>query len=76
MLDEGRAETDPAKRRAIYVAFQRLARDKGPFIIPNFFNSLAGAWEYVKDWPIRAISTEVKLDATWLAPDAPGRKRG
>jgi peptide/nickel transport system substrate-binding protein len=76
MLDEGRAETDPAKRRAIYVAFQRLARDKGPFIIPNFFNSLAGAWEYVKEWPIRAISTEVKLDQTWLAPDAPGRKRG
>jgi peptide/nickel transport system substrate-binding protein len=76
LLDDGRATTDPAKRRAIYVEFQRLARDKGPFIIPNFFNSLAGAWGYVNDWPIRAITTEIKLDGVSLASDAPGRKRG
>jgi peptide/nickel transport system substrate-binding protein len=34
MLETGRATTDPAKRREIYIAFERLAPDQGPFIIP------------------------------------------
>jgi hypothetical protein len=28
----------------------------------------------VNDWPVRVITTEQKLDNTWLSPDAPGRK--
>jgi len=75
MLDAGRATTDPTKRREIYLAFERLASDQGPFIIPNFFNSLGASWNYVNDWPVRAITTEQKLDVTWLSPEAPGRKR-
>ena len=75
MLDQGRATTDPAKRRPIYLDFERLAGDQGPFIIPNFFNSLGAAWSYVNDWPVRAITTEQKLDLTWLSQEAPGRKK-
>ena len=75
MLNTGRATTDPARRRDIYVAFERLAGDQGPFIIPNFFNSLGASWSYVNEWPVRAITTEQKLDIAWLSPDAPGRKR-
>ena len=75
MLDVGRATTDPTKRREIYLSFERLASDQGPFIIPNFFNSLGASWSHVNDWPVRAITTEQKLDLTWLSPEAPGRKR-
>lgn len=75
MLDAGRTTTDPEKRRKIYVDFQRMAADQGPFIIPNFFNSLAGAWGYVNSWPIRAMVADMKLDETWLGADAPGRKK-
>jgi peptide/nickel transport system substrate-binding protein len=76
MIEAIRAETDPAKRRELLTAYQRLARNDGPFIIPCFFNSLAGSWGYVNEWPIRPISTEIKLTEVWLGPDAPGRKKG
>jgi peptide/nickel transport system substrate-binding protein len=76
MLDAIRAATDTQKRRELLVAYQRLARDDGPFVIPCFFNSLAGAWAYVNDWPIRAISSEIKLADVTLGADAPGRKKG
>jgi peptide/nickel transport system substrate-binding protein len=76
MIDAIRAETDTAKRRELLVAYQRLARDEGPFIIPCFFNSLAGSWSYVNEWPIRPMSTEIKLTDVWLGSDAPGRKKG
>ena len=75
MLAAGRTTTDAAKRRQIYVAFQHFAADQGPFVIPNFFNSLAGAWGYVNDWPIRAMVADMKLDETWLSAEAPGRKK-
>ena len=75
MLDEGRATTDAAKRRQLYLGFEKLASDQGPFIIPNFFNSLGAAWNYINEWPVRAITTEQKLDLAWLAPEAPGRKK-
>ena len=74
-LEEGRSTTDADKRRQIYLGFEGLASDQGPFIIPNFFNSLGAAWNYVNDWPVRAITTEQKLDLTWLSPEAPGRKK-
>ena len=73
-LEAARRVTDPAKRREIYVAYQRLVRDQGPFIIPTFFNSLSAAWDYVGDWPAHAITTELRFEDTWLAPNAPGRK--
>ena len=76
MIDAIRAATDAQKRREVLVAYQRLARDDGPFVIPCFFNSLAGAWGYVNDWPIRAISSEIKLADVTLGADAPGRKKG
>ena len=74
-LDAGRATTDSDKRRQIYLGFEQLAGDQGPFIIPNFFNSLGASWTYVNEWPVRPITTEQKLDLTWLSPEAPGRKR-
>ncbi|MFI4988194.1 MAG: hypothetical protein ACHQF3_12210, partial [Alphaproteobacteria bacterium] len=58
----------------IYDELQRIGRDDGPFIIPNFFNSLFANWDYVNDWPARAISTELRLEDSWLSPEAPGRK--
>jgi len=75
IIAEGRATTDQAKRRQVYVRLQRIAADQGPFIIPNFFNSLAGAWGYVNRWPARAMVADIKLDQTWLSSDAPGRKK-
>ena len=75
ILAEGRGTTDSTKRRQIYLGFERLAGDQGPFIIPNFFNSLGAAWNYVNEWPVRAITTEQKLDLAWLSPEAPGRKK-
>jgi peptide/nickel transport system substrate-binding protein len=74
MLAAARRTTDPAKRRDLYVRFQRIARDQGPFIIPSFFNSLSASWTYVNAWPARSITTELNLEDAWLSPDAPGRK--
>ena len=75
LIEAIRAATDPAKRREHLIAYQRLARDDGPFIITSFFNSLAGVRDYVNGWPIRPISTEIKLTEVWLGPDAGGRKK-
>lgn len=74
MLETGRRTTDPAKRREIYVAYQKLARESGPFIIPSFFNSLTAAGDYVNDFPSHPITTELRFENTWLSPGAPGRK--
>jgi peptide/nickel transport system substrate-binding protein len=74
LIARGRQVTNGTERRAIYGELQRLARDEGPFIIPNFFNSLYATWSYVKDWPTPAITTEMRLEDCWLSPDAPGRK--
>ncbi|MFI4986822.1 MAG: ABC transporter substrate-binding protein [Alphaproteobacteria bacterium] len=74
LIEKGRQVTDSAGRRKIYDELQRIARDDGPFIIPNFFNSLFANWDYVNDWPARAINTELRLEDSWLSPEAPGRK--
>ena len=74
LVEQGRAVTDPAGRRKIYDELQRLGRNEGPFIIPNFFNSLFARWGYVNDFPARAINTELRLEDCWLAAEAPGRK--
>jgi len=58
----------------VYADLQRLCRDVGPFIIPNFFNSLYATQSYVNDWPTRAITTEMRAENCWLSPEAPGRK--
>lgn len=67
MLDEARATLHRDKRRKIYSEFQRLARDTGPYILPNFFNVIVATWKNVNDWPIHPISTELKLDGVWLS---------
>ncbi len=74
LIGRGRQATEGAERRKIYSELQHLARDEGPFIIPNFFNSLYAAWNYVNDWPTPAITTEMRLEDCWLSPDAPGRR--
>jgi peptide/nickel transport system substrate-binding protein len=74
VIARGRQVTEGAERRKIYSELQRLARDEGPFIIPNFFNSLYATWNYVNDWSTPAITTEMRLENCWLSPDAPGRK--
>jgi peptide/nickel transport system substrate-binding protein len=74
LIGRGRQVTGWAERRAVYAELQRLARDEGPFIIPNFFNSLYATQAYVQDWPARPITTEMRLEDCWLSPDAPGRK--
>lgn len=74
LIEQGRRVTDSAQRRQIYGRLQRLCRDQGPFIIPGFFNSLYGVWRYVNGWPARAITTEMRIEDCWLAPDAPSRK--
>ncbi|MBL4647174.1 MAG: ABC transporter substrate-binding protein [Rhizobiales bacterium] len=73
MLDRARASLDPAERRAIYSEFQRRSRDNGPFLISSFQNSLFGVWDYVKDFPERAINTDMRLEETFLTAEAPGR---
>jgi peptide/nickel transport system substrate-binding protein len=73
-IDEGRQLSDRGERRKIYGDLQRLARDEGPFIISNFFNSLYATQSYVNDWPTRAITTEMRAENCWLSPEAPGRK--
>lgn len=74
LVEQGRQVTDKAGRRKVYDELQRVARDDGPFIVPNFFNSLYATWTYVNDWPARAITTEMRLEDCWLSPEAPGRK--
>ena len=74
LIEQGRRVTDSGKRREIYGSLQKLCGDEGPFIIPNFFNSLYGTWQYVNAWPARAITTEMRLEDCWLSPEAPGRK--
>ena len=67
LLDEARATIDRERRAKLYAEFQRLARDTGPFIIPNFFNVLAAVWTDVNDWPTHPIIAEMKLDGVSLA---------
>jgi peptide/nickel transport system substrate-binding protein len=74
LIVQGRQVSDRGERRKIYADLQRLCRDEGPFIIPNFFNSLYAAQSYVNDWPTRAITTEMRAENCWLGPEAPGRK--
>ncbi|HZS84950.1 MAG TPA: ABC transporter substrate-binding protein [Stellaceae bacterium] len=74
LIEQGRAVTDSAARRKIYDEIQRITSDDGPFIIPNFFNSLYASWTYVHEWPALAINTEMRLEESWLSPEAPGRK--
>jgi peptide/nickel transport system substrate-binding protein len=71
MLEAARRVTDSAKRREIYVKYERLVRDQGPFIIPNFFNSLYAVADYVNNWPARAITTELRLEDCWMSPKTP-----
>lgn len=66
ILDEARASTDPARRRALYAQFQRMARDDGPFIIGNFFNALVAASDKVKDYPVRPMLSDMRLDGAWI----------
>lgn len=74
LLGQGRQASDRSERRRIYGELQRLGRDEGPFIIPNFFNSLYATWTYVNEWPARAMTTEMRAENCWLSPEAPGRK--
>jgi peptide/nickel transport system substrate-binding protein len=74
LILQGRQLSDKGERRKIYGDLQRLGRDDGPFIIPNFFNSLYATQSYVNDWPTRAITTEMRAEGCWLSPEAPGRK--
>ena len=74
LIVQGRQLSDRGERRKIYGDLQRLARDEGPFIISNFFNSLYATQSYVNDWPTRAITTEMRAENCWLSPEAPGRK--
>jgi len=74
LIEQGRRVTASAERQKIYAEIQQVGRDEGPFIIPNFFNSLYATWGYVNEWPARAITTEMRLEDCWLSPDAPGRK--
>lgn len=73
LLDRARASTNQAERKAIYAEFQKISRDDGPFIVSAFQDSLFGAWDYVNDFPTRAITTELRLEGTSLSADAPGR---
>ena len=66
--------SDRGERRKVYTDLQRLARDEGPFIIPNFLNSLYAMQSYVNAWPTRAMTTEMRAENCWLSPEAPGRK--
>ena len=74
LIVQGRQVSDRGERRKIYADLQRLCRDEGPFIIPNFFNSLYATQSYVNDWPTRAITSEMRAENCWLSPEAPGRK--
>ena len=74
LIGQGRQVSDRGERRKVYADLQRLCRDEGPFIIPNFFNSLYATQSYVNDWPTRAITTEMRAENCWLSPEAPGRK--
>jgi peptide/nickel transport system substrate-binding protein len=74
LIEKGRQVTQSAERRKIYGELQKLGADRGPFVIPNFFNSLYASWSYVNNWPARAITTEMRLEDCWLSPEAPGRK--
>lgn len=70
ILDEARASTDPARRRALYAQFQRMARDNGPFIIGNFFSVLVAASNTVKGYPLHPMQADTRLDQVWIEKSA------
>ncbi len=74
LIEQGRKVTDSDARRKIYGEIQRITSDRGPFVIPSFFNSLYATRNYVHDWPALAINTEMRVESCWLSPEAPGRK--
>ncbi len=73
MLDRARETIDPVERRKIYGEFQKLSRNNGPFIISSFQDSLFANWNYVQDFPMSAISTDMRLEQTSLGDGAPGK---
>jgi peptide/nickel transport system substrate-binding protein len=73
ILDTARGTTDPALRSKLYAEFQRISRDRGPFIIPAFFNALAAHNDYVNQFPVSGIGLDMRFDQTWMSSSAPRR---
>jgi peptide/nickel transport system substrate-binding protein len=64
LIDQGRAETDPAKRAALYVQAAKLIRDDGPSVISYFRHVITAAATKVHGYAAHP-STFVDLRAVW-----------
>ena len=51
LLKEGRAETEPTRRAAIYAEMQQIVRDEGATLIPLFANYVGAYREEVVGLP-------------------------
>jgi peptide/nickel transport system substrate-binding protein len=65
LLDDGRAEVDPDKRKAIYDQVQKILIDDLPYIYLMTQGSVNGWQTYVKGYTVRPDST-ISFKTTWL----------
>lgn len=52
LLDKGAAETDMAKRKAMYAEVQRIIHEEGPWLLPYFKNYPVAMRSSVKNYPV------------------------
>lgn len=67
ILDEARTTLDPERRKELYAQFQKLVRDTGSLLIPNFYDLLAVAAKNVMDFPLNPVAYERRLDDVWIS---------
>jgi peptide/nickel transport system substrate-binding protein len=69
LLDEGRVELDPARRKEIYCEVQQLLSDEGGALIPVFVNYIEGKLATVKGWEAHPAFTFIAgefFETAWL----------
>ncbi|MBV8916016.1 MAG: ABC transporter substrate-binding protein, partial [Acetobacteraceae bacterium] len=67
LLDEGRAESDPAKRKAIYLEFQKELATSVPTIMLFSADHLIVRGERVRNYVQHPTGWYYGLARTWLA---------
>jgi peptide/nickel transport system substrate-binding protein len=55
LANQARAETDPAKRRTLYGACQRMIAEEGGALIPMFMDHIEAGSQRVQGWRPSAI---------------------
>lgn len=66
LLEEGRSEADPTKRKEIYVKAQQIIADNGHFVVPYHTKYVSAARKNVQGYTLHPLRW-VNLRGVWIA---------